>query len=327
MTHARTLADFVPTSVPLVGENVRVGVVNPFETEWSSAGGGAQGPPGPTGPVGPEGPVGPVGPQGPPGEIGTLLGSFANRTPAELPATGFIQANWEAPGVPANDFQMAQGQGLLYAPDGHVWVFVSTSIVPAGWVDGGMIQGPQGPAGVQGVQGPAGPQGVQGPIGPEGPQGLTGAQGIPGGQGPQGPPGEIGTLIGSFTNQTPANLPPTGLIPADWEGPGNPVNPVQMVQGQGLLWTINGNVWVYVTTAMTPLGWVDGGHIQGPPGLTGGPGPEGPQGPQGPPGQDGQQGPAGIGIPDAPSDTLHYARMNATWAIIEDMTLDCGTYP
>lgn len=50
-------------------------------------------------------------------------------------------------------------------------------------VDGGVVEGPQGPPG------PEGPEGPPGPAGPEGPAGPAGPQGPPGPAGPQGPPG------------------------------------------------------------------------------------------------------------------------------------------
>ena len=157
------------------------------------------------------------------------------------------------------------------------------------------IQGPVGPIGPTGPQGAQGPQGLEGPEGPQGPIGQTGQDGQDGAQGiegPQGPAGEIGTLIGYFENREPSfpgTMPPDGLLPADWDNPTvppNPPAPYQMTQGQGLLNSnptspTLGHIWVYVTTAETPTGWVDAGMIQGPPG---------PQGIQGVPGVDGVDG-------------------------------------
>ncbi|HSY76778.1 MAG TPA: hypothetical protein VK890_07975, partial [Bacteroidia bacterium] len=128
-----------------------------------------------------------------------------------------------------------------------------------------------------------------GPIGPEGPQGLPG---------PQGPAGEIGILIGFFENTDPADLPPDGALPPNFDGQGGPA--YQMTQGQGLLNSNTatptvGHIYVYVTAALDPIGWVDGGLIQGP---------EGPQGIQGIPGQDGLEGPQGP--PGTPADLSEY---------------------
>jgi hypothetical protein len=191
--------------------------------------------------------------------------------------------------------------------------------------------GPLGPSGPQGITGPAGPQGPAGPLGPQGiaggpgapgPTGAPGPQGPAGPQGttgPQGPPGEIGTLIGDFSTNTPANLPPTGLIPANWDSTGNPPAPVQATSGQGLIYTVTGHVWVFVGTSVNAAGWIDGGLIQGPPGPQG---IQGPQGVPGPTGPAGTPGAAGIGISDAPTDGVTYGRNGGFWTGI----IDCGTY-
>lgn len=173
--------------------------------------------------------------------------------------------------------------------------------------------GPPGPSGGQGIAGGPGPQGPSGPVGPSGPAGPQGNIG------PAGPPGQIGTLIGDFSTNTPSNLPPSGLIPANWDSPGNPPAPVQATQGQGLIYTVTGHVWVYVGTTVNAAGWADGGLIQGPPGPAGIQGPAGPQGPTGP---QGPQGISAVGIADAPSDGTTYGRVNATWTGV----IDCGTY-
>jgi hypothetical protein len=147
--------------------------------------------------------------------------------------------------------------------------------------------GPQGPPGYTGAQGPPGADGniigPQGPPGPVGPMGPAGAQGVQGPVGPQGPAGEVGSIMGSFgASQTPADLPITGFIPAGWDVAGTPA--YQMLQGQSLIYTVNSDIYIYVTNALEPSGWIDGGNIQGPPGPQGPQGPQGPEGPQGPPG-------------------------------------------
>jgi collagen type VII alpha len=242
---------------------------------------------GPGTPPGPPGVQGPTGPTGPKGDTGTVIvGNFgATKVPIDLPTNGFIPVNWDSPGNPPAAFQMLVGQGLLYSVNGHVWVYVSTTVNPAGWVDGGDIQGPQGP------------------IGPIGPTGSTGSTGPVGPVGPQGPPGEIATLVGSFgVSKTPADLPTSGLIPANWDATGSPPSNYQMLDGQALLYTTTGDVWIYVTTVITPTGWVNGGSIEGPPGPTG------PTGPQGIPGVS--------GIPDAPIDGQLYGRNTAAWVVV-----------
>jgi hypothetical protein len=191
--------------------------------------------------------------------------------------------------------------------------------------------GPLGPSGPQGIPGPIGPAGPNGPVGPQGlagGPGATGPSGSPGPQGPagpqgvegvQGPPGEIGTLIGDFSTNTPANLPPSGLIPANWDSAGNPPAPIQAVSGNGLIYTVTGHVWVYVGTTVNAAGWIDGGLIQGPPGPQGIQGTPGAPGPTGPAGA---QGNPGIGISDAPADGITYGRNNNGWSGV----IDCGTY-
>jgi hypothetical protein len=268
---------------------------------------------------GAEGPQGIEGIQGPAGESTSIIGYFGLITlPSDLPPDGLIPANFDGPGRPATSYQMLVGQALTYSPSntsnplwGHLYNYVGTNITPLGWSDIGAIGGPQGQQGIQGIQGdigPIGPQGIQGiqgtqgnqgVIGNQGPQGIQGTQGIQGDQGFQGNPGEQGpagttaVLIGQIVNRFASELPPSGLIPADWESPGYPVNDYQMTAGQALidnnpLDTGNyGDVYSFVTTAETPAGWVNAGAIQGPQGV---PGEQGPQGIQGVPGADGAQG-------------------------------------
>ena len=170
------------------------------------------------------------------------------------------------------------------------------------------IQGQQGPQGDQGAQGPPGLSGPQGPDGAQGPAGIQGPAGLPGPAGPagaSGPAGAVGqtvTLVGSFKNHTPDQLPVSGLIPQDWDSPGNPPSDDQLTQGQGLIYTVSGEVCLFVGT-FEPTGWVILGDVQGPPGPPGPagsqgmPGPAGNDGAVGPPGPQGQQGPPGLGSP------------------------------
>jgi hypothetical protein len=178
---------------------------------------GPQGVPGIAGPTGLQGPEGPQGLQGPAGEVGTLIGSFSTNPPTALPPDGAFPADWDQPGDSA--YQATQGNGLLFEPTGHVWVYVTTVMDPAGWVDGGQIVGPPGPTGPQGVEGPTGQQGPQGvpgspgTVGPEGPQGIQGPAGAAGPQGGQGPAGNDGI---------DGTIGPPGPI-----GPVGPPGPVQ----------------------------------------------------------------------------------------------------
>ena len=153
---------------------------------------GPPGPPGPQGPAGPAGPggaEGPGGPRGEPGQASVIVGSFGDvKTPEDLPLDGYIEIDWDGPGRPAAPVQLEEGMSLLYEPTGRLWSFTREF----GWLDVGLVVGPEGPQGPAGVQGPQGPGGAQGPQGPEGPQGLTGAQGATGPQGPAGPQGAPG---------------------------------------------------------------------------------------------------------------------------------------
>jgi len=186
-------------------------------------------------------------------------------------------------------------------------------------------QGPQGPAGPQGETGdPGGPQGPVGPLGPEGPQGPQGEQGIDGppGQigppgstgdqgergdpgpegprGPEGPQGAAGTatlIVGSFGQQTtPADLPPTGLIPAGFDGPGRPAAATQLDPGWSLVYVVDGALWTFLPN--WPGGWGSPGLVQGPQGE------RGPEGPQGPQGDRGEPGPGGVDLDIGPWQSL-----------------------
>ena len=324
-----------------VGEDGRPGEQGPPGQRGPQ---GALGPKGDFGPQGPEGipgeygPPGPQGPQGAPGQTVVIVGGLYNADPATLPPSGLIPKNFDGPGNPPADYQMIEGQGLVYKPAAalnaatadNVFSFVGTSIVPAGWINYGAVQGPPGPEGpagqtgprglqgLQGIAGIQGPQGTQGPVGPagqEGPEGPTGPQGprgIQGPMGPQGPDGEAGIpfkVVGEFFNRSPFELPKSGLIPKDWDGPTSPPRPVQLGYGDGLLYNgtniadKEGHFFTFVGDGGLELdGWIDSGRIVGPRGLTGpegkqgasGPqGVEGPDGPSGPPGDDGPPGPEG----------------------------------
>jgi hypothetical protein len=135
----------------------------PLEPDFGGGGGGGPGPPGP---------VGPPGPPGDPGQATLIVGSFgAQRTPAELPPSGLIPADWDGAGHPAAPVQMEVGWSLVYEPDGTLWVFVGAASPGNPWLSAGVIQGPPGavgPPGPQGNPGPTGPQGPQGPAGPPG---------------------------------------------------------------------------------------------------------------------------------------------------------------
>ena len=250
---------------------------------------------GPQGERGPAGPVGPVGPQGPKGEDSYVPGPSGN-TGSQGPV---------GPAGPQGAVGPIGPQGIqgVAGPIGPVG-----PIGPQGPVGAdSTVPGPQGPQGPAGIQGPIGPKGDAGPTGPQGQTGLTGApgpQGIQGEVGPVGPKGETGDdalaviIVGGFGAQRfPDALPPDGYIPEDWDSLGWPPIYYQMKIGEGLIYNLceswvpgYGDVWLYVSTASDPAGWINIGPIQGAPGT---PGEQGPTGPQGPGGEIGPQGPAG----------------------------------
>ena len=200
---------------------------------------------------------------------------------------------------------------LLEGAGGQHGVRLATITVPAGASTAGELelhprdpdfggggQGPPGPQGPPGADGPPGPQGAPGD--PGGPPGPPGEQGIPGPEGPQGPggvegprgpegdrgvPGQATLIVGSFGQvRTPDELPPTGFVPAGWDGEGRPLNDLQVETGWAFVYT-DGHLWVYVAD-QGPGGesWVSPGMVQGPEGARGPAGDPGPQGPVGPAG-------------------------------------------
>jgi hypothetical protein len=122
----------------------------------------------------------------------------------------------------------------------------------------------------------------------------SGTVGPPGLMGPPGPAGESGGFtvpVGSFGLATsPADLPPDGLVPAHFDGPGRPASPRQMAVGQSMQYVVDGFLWVYVGPDSLPDGWFNAGQARGPQGAVGPPGDQGDQGPNGPPGPTGPQG-------------------------------------
>lgn len=160
---------------------------------------GVQGPQGPAGPQGPQGPTGLQGPEGPSGSSGPAgpTGPQGSQGPAGI-GINFKGQLATVANLPAD---AAQGDAYLVQADDslRVWDSGSTS-----WVNGGSIQGPQGPAG---VAGPAGATGPQGPAGPQGPQGIQGPAGIDGAIGPRG----TGWFTGS--GAPPATIP--GAVEGD----------------------------------------------------------------------------------------------------------------
>jgi hypothetical protein len=136
----------------------------PLDQDFGGGGGGGPGPPGP---------VGPPGPPGSPGQTTLIVGSFANRAPAELPPDGLIPADWDGPGRPVGAVQLDVGWSLIYEPTGGLWTFVSEIAIGGPWLNPGVVQGPPGVDGPPGPQGNPGPGGAQGPQGPQGPPGTS----------------------------------------------------------------------------------------------------------------------------------------------------------
>ena len=158
--------------------------------------------------------------------------------------------------------------------------------------DVGTGAGPPGPQGPAGPQGPPGQEGAGGPIGPQGPAGGQGPPGGPGADGPPGPQGEAGAatlIVGSFGQQrTPADLPPSGFIEANWDGLGRPANDTQVEIGWSLVYDVDGALWTFTGPGIGGP-WLSPAVVRGPPGA------DGAQGPQGPAGADGPAGPPGTG--------------------------------
>jgi hypothetical protein len=121
---------------------------------------------------GPPGPQGNPGIDGQDGQATIIVGQFVTQTPATLPATGLIPAGWDGAGTFPGGKQMVVGEALIdnnpaSAALGHLWQYVSTGVVPAGWIDVGLVRGPIG------ATGPTGPTGADGLPGPSFPGGTA----------------------------------------------------------------------------------------------------------------------------------------------------------
>lgn len=108
-------------------------------------------------------------------------------------------------------------------------------------------------------------------------------------------------VVGSFGfSKTPADLPPSGLIPKDFDNVNVPPANLQLQIGQSLFYTRNNHAFIFVGTAFTASGWIDVGEVKGEQGDQGPQGPVGPQGPMGPKGDEGETGPVGPVGPEGP---------------------------
>ncbi len=239
--------------------------------------------------TGPTGPTGPQGPAGAAGQSAVIVGEFgASKTPTDLPVSGVIPANWDAPGVPPAPLTMQIGQALAYTVNEHIWVYVGTGIVSTAWIDIGAAQGPPGP---QGARGPAGPTGATGPTGSTGATGATGPMGPPGptavstDAGNEAELGSDGLIFvpiqpGTVISPTPPPSPLPGTL--WWDSTGgelyiwyvdadggqwvaaSPSSGIQDAPSDGNLYGRMNALWTPVSASFLPL---TGGTLTGP--LTG----------------------------------------------------------
>jgi hypothetical protein len=256
-----------------------------------------------------------MGPTGAPGPATTIVMDVVTRVPGSFPATGLIPADFDGPGQPVANRQLVVGESLYYNPvdpfaplAGHLFQYVSTATDPSGYIDLGIIRGPQGVAGPTGATGAAGATGPTGiaeqwhgstvdPIAATGADGdwavntntgdifekVAGAWVLRGNiEGPQGDTGAATLIIGEFVTKTTAQLPVNGTIPAGWDGVGTFPGGHQMLVGESLIDNrpgspTLGDLWQFVG-AGDPTGWVDVGLVRGPAGPAGVAGPPGPVG-------------------------------------------------
>lgn len=112
--------------------------------------------------------------------------------------------------------------------------------------------------------------------GPKGDTGDKGDKGDTGPQGPEGPEGQAAVIVGNF-DRDPADLPPDGYVPANWDSPGKPPADTQILVGQAFLYNPNGHLWSFVGQTVVVAGWQDIGMIVGPQGEKGETGPLSPE--------------------------------------------------
>jgi hypothetical protein len=143
--------------------------------------------------MGPPGLRGQRGERGDPGGTTTIVFSFSQRTPAELPESGLIPAGWDDVRSPEQNIQVGVGQSVENRADNYLWLFLGPSAIPGGWIETGQMRGPPGDPGPIGDTGPAGPQGDRGLTGNTGSPGPKGDPGDPGPQGARGADGAPGT--------------------------------------------------------------------------------------------------------------------------------------
>ena len=163
------------------------------------------------GPAGPQGPPGPKGSRGDKGMAGAdanptvIRYIFSNVTPASLPGTGVLLANWEGPGTPSDNIKFEAGESVVYAVDNSLWTYLpgsggnhwKQSTILTGDIKGTPgekgDEGDQGFKGEKGEKGTEGLQGIQGVRGHKGDKGQIGVAGETGARGEKGHPGTNGT--------------------------------------------------------------------------------------------------------------------------------------
>jgi hypothetical protein len=216
--------------------------------------------------MGPPGLRGQRGERGDPGGTTTIVFSFSQRTPAELPDDGLIFAGWDDVRVPEADIQVGIGQSVEYRGDGYLYLFLGPSTIPGGWIETGQMRGPPGDQGPIGDTGPAGPigdrgltgntgapgpKGDQGDTGPQGARGADGAPGQPGATGPIGPTGSQGDIGPPGPQGDQGDPGADGTDGADG-APGDPGAPSFIIME---LQTRTANELAQNTTGLIPAGF------------------------------------------------------------------------
>jgi hypothetical protein len=231
---------------------------------------GLEGDEGDKGEVGQDGSDGQKGDKGSDGAQGLKgqEGSQGTKGGQGQPGTGIDIIGSLDPGdigpPPSGDCTNA-GDAIL-ADDGRLWICDGAG----NWVDGGFLQGPEGPQGIQGIegeQGPDGSRGFPGDQGDKGNPGATGEKGLKGNAGIQGEKGLPGVgieIIGSIDGSGP---PPPSLCTGAGEG---------LIDENGVIWVCDGSG-----------SWTE---IPGVPGSTGSKGDQGDNGNDGSKGEPGEQG-------------------------------------
>ena len=131
-----------------IGPTGATGATGPIGPTGATGAQGPQGNPGPTGPQGPKGEEGPQGPQGPKGNTGSAgpqgpqgpqgIQGIQGPTGTGITFQGGVNTVGELPSS-----GNSQGDAYLVDTSLHIWDGSS-------WIDGGSLQGPQGPAGSDG---------------------------------------------------------------------------------------------------------------------------------------------------------------------------------